>query len=262
MGLINKVRNRAQQAYLSQLSLGQLRSKLAAKRGVITLCYHALDQSLTDYPYRTSAAALEEHLRFLMTFCDILPAHEAIALLRAGGLRQRSRPVAVITFDDGYMCNWTQATPVLEALQIPAMLFAPKDLIMQEGDTYVSSVILKKMHAHPLWTVGPHGVTHNVLTGFLQAGMVKELIESRRWLDDLLGEMPLGFAYPQGQLSPAIVAEAAKHYQFGFATDTRTGSTFDPLQIRRYCPQASDDPLKSFAKALLGAPWETGKEIS
>ena len=133
---------------------------------------------------------------------------------------------------------------------------------MQEGDTYVSSVILKKMHAHPLWTVGAHGVTHNVLTGFLQAGMVKELIESRRWLDDLLGEMPLGFAYPQGQLSPAIVAEAAKHYQFGFATDTRTGSTFDPLQIRRYCPQASDDPLKSFAKALLGAPWETGKEIS
>jgi len=116
---------------------------------VLTLCYHALYQVIVGFPYTTSAAAFDARITFLRDSFDSVPVQTAIDALGSGQLKTRARPMAVICFDDGYRCNWTQATPVLERHAVPAILFAPRDLIRQPGQTYLSESQLNDLAAHP-----------------------------------------------------------------------------------------------------------------
>lgn len=258
MSLTTKIARKLRQQSLSRLSLAQLQTRLAARRGAVILCYHALDDALDAYPYRTRATALDAQLTFVRDACDILPLTEVVGLLRAGTLPTRDRPVAAICFDDGYACNATQGTAVLDRLDLPATLFAPRDLIHSPGPTYMSEATLRTLSTHPLWSIGAHGITHNVLTGFHPADVQAELEQSRHWLADVLGHAPQGFAYPQGQLCPAIRDATARLYDHAMATDTRAINGFDPHQIRRFCPDQRHDDLACFGRDLLMAPIDDG----
>jgi peptidoglycan/xylan/chitin deacetylase (PgdA/CDA1 family) len=233
--------------------LEALQEKLGARRGVVILCYHALSDALDAYPYRTRATAFDAHLSFLNQVFDILPAVEAVEALKDGTAETRTRPIAVITFDDGYRDNWTDATPILEKHGTPGMLFASRDLIQRDGDTYMSEDELRQLAAHPLWQVGAHGVSHNVLPGFLPVDQEREMTDCNAWLSDLLGAPPVGFAYPQGQISETTVALARRHYDFAFSTDQRLSNGFDAYQIRRHCPVQAEDDVRVLARALVEA---------
>lgn len=260
MGIITKLGQKLHRQWVARQSLDQLKTRLSARRGVLTLCYHALDRDIVGYPYTTSAAAFDAQITFLRDIFDIVPVQTAIDALGSGQLKTRARPMAVICFDDGYRCNWTQATPVLERHAVPAILFAPRDLIRQPGQTYLSEPQLKDLAAHPLWQVGAHGVTHNVLPGFLPADQSYEINESHDWLADLLGVPPDGFAYPQGQISAPTVAITQDRFAYAFSTDQRLGPAFDIHQIRRFCPTRAHDTLHSFARDLVSAPMENGHD--
>lgn len=256
MDITGKIRNKLIRMWLARQSLAQLKARLADRRGVLGLCYHALSDDLGDYPYRTSAAAFDAQLGFLTELFDVVSVAQAVEMLRNGSVAERDRPLAMICFDDGYRCNWTQATPVLERHKLPATLFAARDLVRQPGPTYLSETELVTLAAHPLWEVGGHGITHNVLTGFVPEDQSYEIAQSKVWLSDLLGQEPDGFAYPQGQLSPGIVEKTREAFAYGLATDQQTVPGLDLYQIRRFCPMQVHDDLHQFAQALLSAPLE------
>lgn len=260
MGITGKIAAKVRTARIARLDLATLERKLAARRGVLTLCYHALDEALGAYPYRTRRDAFDAHLGFLDRIFDVVPAGEAVAALRDDAVVTRDRPMAVICFDDGYRCNLTEATPVLERHGMPAMLFAARDLIRQPGQTYMGEAELRQLASHALWDCGAHGITHNVLPGFLDVDQAYEITESKRWLADLLGQDPCGFAYPQGQISPSVVRHAQQAFGFAMSTDQRLGAAFDPHQIRRFCPTQDHDDLHLFACALVQTPFETGRD--
>lgn len=258
MSLAARLRARARDAWLARQDLAQLRRRLARRRGVLGLCYHAMSGELEAYPYRTSPARFEAHLRLLKELFEIVSVAEAVDILGRGDAATRDRPLATISFDDGYRCVWTEATPVLERQGVPATLFAPRDLVRQPGPTHLSEDELVALASHPLWEVGGHGLTHNVLTGFLPEDQRREVEGSALWLEALLGPGPRGFAYPQGQISRTAVESTRSHFAYGLSTDRRLSSGFDPYQVRRFCPTRDHDDLAVFARALLGAPMETG----
>lgn len=61
-------------------------------------------------------------MRALSQMADVVPLQELHTSLRKG---RRSRPVAAVTFDDGYLDNLLAAKPVLDSLDIPATIFVP-----------------------------------------------------------------------------------------------------------------------------------------
>ncbi len=258
MNLLSKLKSKARRNWLQRQTLDRLQRLLSDKRGTLGLCYHTLAPEIEGYPYRTSCRAFDEQLRFLKDVFDLRSVADATDDLIDKTMGKGDRPVAYICFDDGYRDNLTLANAVLEKHEVPAMLFVARDLIQNDTATHMSEAELTELVSHPLWALGAHGITHNVLTSFMTQDQTSELTDCRDWLTNLTGIAPDAFAYPQGQISSGLISEVARVYDRAFVTDTRICHQFDRHQIRRYCPTAADDDIKNFAIALLEAPFENG----
>jgi peptidoglycan/xylan/chitin deacetylase (PgdA/CDA1 family) len=81
--------------------------------------------------------------------------------------------------------------------------------------------------------VGSHTMTHAELTRLDDAALRRELVDSKHYLEDLLGEPVPAFCYPRGHFNRrlcALVAEAG--YQLGRTTVAfRTDYEFDPIRM-------------------------------
>ncbi|MCE2450014.1 MAG: polysaccharide deacetylase family protein [Candidatus Latescibacteria bacterium] len=146
---------------------------------------------------------------------QVITLAQYVAQVRQGA---STRHTAVLTFDDGYVGFRTVVLPVLETFEWPAALFVPVDWLgrYNDWDQSISPIPLAildwgaliQIAAHPLITVGSHGLSHRSL-GRLKLGEVeRELQISKAVLEERL-ERPVDyFSFPFGQLKdihPAAV---------------------------------------------------------
>ncbi|MCU1282699.1 MAG: polysaccharide deacetylase [bacterium] len=91
--------------------------------------------------------------------------------------------------------------------------------------------------------VGSHGVEHQPLVTCDDAGVREELVASRRALESELGLAATAVAYPNGDVSAPIAAQArAAGYRIGFSTaDRHCRADDDALVLPRILIGASDD---------------------
>ncbi len=97
------------------------RARVRFKPGAVILIYHRV-ASLPNYPYPivSTPENFAEHMDLLNKhYCPI----SLIDLLDAIDRRKIPNRAVVVTFDDGYIDNLTQALPILETYQIPATIF-------------------------------------------------------------------------------------------------------------------------------------------
>lgn len=256
MKIISRIQNRLRYELIEHKSLPALKKELSCCRGLVVLCYHTMEEKLADYPFCTHPDALNQHLSFLKEIFDVMPASEAIQVMESGTLASRRRPVAVITFDDGFRDNLYIATPLLEKYNLPALLFPVKDHICRNRRTYMNQEELRVLSRHTLWKIGAHSVSHNSLYSWVQEDLEHEITESKIWLSELTGYTPDAFAYPQGKLSARIVAAVRPHFSYAFTVTRHLGNSYDRHQIRRICLDNQHDDLTTFAKYLAFMPWE------
>lgn len=76
-----------------------------------------------------STETFRQHCELLHKAFDVVSLETAMYCL--SGERKTKRPLAVITFDDGYLDFYEQAFPVLNKLGLPATVFLPTDCIGQ-----------------------------------------------------------------------------------------------------------------------------------
>lgn len=256
MGLINRISTQLSRRWLSHMPITVLQQRLSRRSGATGLCYHSISCDYPDYPYATTPDAFEEHLKFLSETFDIRPLRQVVDILTSEEPAGYGKSLAFISFDDAYRDNLYAATPILEKFDIPATLFAPRDLVRHDNTTHMSEEELKLIATHPLWDLGGHSLTHNPLAALTPEDMRHELAESQTWLEDLVCQPIDAFAYPLGSISDVVVEIAREYYSFAVSTDRSTCSTFDPLQIRRYCPTRHDNPAHALAQSLLLNPYE------
>lgn len=107
-----------------------LRSKFfkAQKNKVVILMYHGIVPRAPDLPdwCLVTEKDFEDQIAILQKNFDILPLREAITKLNKGTIK---KPTAVITFDDGYLNNYTNALPILEKFGAPATIFLTTNFI-------------------------------------------------------------------------------------------------------------------------------------
>lgn len=151
----------------------------------------------------------------------------------------------VITFDDGYEDNYKYAYPILKKYHFTATIFVVVNSI---GKTNFFDV---RRHAQPVnrmlnWneikeldangiTIGAHTMNHPHLAKIKPYQAEKEIIESKKALEKVLGKPVLVFSYPYGSYNKTV-EDFVKKAGFKVAVTTKQGINFsnaDPYALRR-----------------------------
>src|SRR6185369_16499304 len=97
-------------------------SRPVTASGIRVYCYHGVVEQIA-HPrlerYMTRLSDFQDHARFLSRF-HVVTLAEALEILKSPG--RESRPLALITFDDGYENNLV-ACEILAELKLPAAVF-------------------------------------------------------------------------------------------------------------------------------------------
>lgn len=149
-----------------------------------------------------------------------------------------------VTFDDGYLSVYEHAYPVLARRGIPATVYVVVDSIgdinewdRRAGDQeerMMTSAQIRELADHG-FEIGSHTLTHPRLTELDDVRLEREVADSRRKLEDLIGRKVLSFSYPYGNYDGRVLAAAAAA-GYARAVTTRLGIvnlTTNPLEIPR-----------------------------
>lgn len=176
----------------------------------------------------------------------------AIRLDRAGSFlaagEQHSRGV-VLTFDDAWADNHTNALGPLSAHRLPATLYAPSRLLGEPG--YMTRTQLLEMDGAGV-TIGAHSRTHPDLRACSHSELEREVRGSKDDLEELIAKPVTSFAYPTGLLDERVLA-AVVAAGFTSAVTTRAGwwrPATNALQIPRSFAQ--DFSEATFLAAIGG----------
>ncbi|MCK9531702.1 MAG: polysaccharide deacetylase family protein [Gammaproteobacteria bacterium] len=172
---------------------------------VTVLLYHRVTDAARDNlstgieQFDRQMALLRRHFRVLS-----LPQ-----LLRLGRVPMSDRPLACVTFDDGYLDNYVHAVPILTRHRIPAAFFVATGFIdstrqfphdIRRGNAFIPLMTwdqLREMHAAG-FTIGSHTVNHIDCAAEPEARVRAELEASRATLVRELGLEEIIFSYPYG----------------------------------------------------------------
>ena len=124
------------------------------------------------------------------------------------------RPV-LITFDDGYVDNYTNAYPILKKYNLKATIFIVTGFVSSRKG-YLTWDQLREMEQHGIMAQS-HTVTHAPLPELPDERIREELVQSKRTAEAELGH-PIDFiAYPTGVHDLHIVSIAKEAgYRGGF----------------------------------------------
>ena len=166
-----------------------------------------------------------------------------------GGPGLPPKPV-VLSFDDGYLSQYTHAKPALRALGWPGVLnlegknIGPGGLTRRQVRAMIGAG----------WEVDSHTLTHPDLTTLDDGSLRRELVGSRALLRRDFG-VPADFiAYPAGR-NDARVRAAAREAGYRAATTVDPGiasARNDPLGLPRIRVNGTDSPRTVLAHVRSG----------
>jgi peptidoglycan/xylan/chitin deacetylase (PgdA/CDA1 family) len=160
-------------------------------------------------------------------------------------IRKLPKKPVVLTFDDGYEDSYRNLLPLLREHKMKAVVYALGDRKHKtnfwdaaQGEpeaALLSGEQIKEMAESGLVEIGAHSLSHRKLTELPIVEMKKEVGESKKALENLLGEPVLSFAYPYGDLN-AEVKQAVREAGYTFGIGVGSGPTrfgADLMDIKR-----------------------------
>jgi peptidoglycan/xylan/chitin deacetylase (PgdA/CDA1 family) len=158
---------------------------------------------------------------------NVISLADLVNLLLCG--QEISPKTVVLTLDDGYEDNYFNVFPILRKYNFPATIFLNAGLI---GNYYFSRstnskfkmltwLQIRDMHRSGLVDFQPHGITHLKLAEISIEKAKKEIVGSKKIIEEKLGKKCRFFAYPYGSYNREVV-EILKRNNF------RAAVTVDP----------------------------------
>jgi peptidoglycan/xylan/chitin deacetylase (PgdA/CDA1 family) len=119
----------------------------------------------------------------------------------AGRVPLPAKPV-VLTFDDGYADLYTTAFPILQAHAFTAVAYIVSGFV--DRDRYVTHDQVLQMDRAGI-EIASHTVDHADMARASFGMATYQLVQSKHWLESLVGHPVVDFAYPSGRYSPQTI---------------------------------------------------------
>ncbi len=227
----------------------------------VILMYHLIraPQTPGEARYACPPKRFYRHLAWLKANRPLV----SLAQIEAAFAGKTTLPkgAVAITLDDGHGDNYAHAFPIAQKLKVPITIFLATAYLGQTNRW------MKGFSQHPMLTweqvqemhrygvaFGAHTATHPRLPELTPAQVKKELLNSKRAIEEALGIPCRHFAYPYGALDEAtrdLVAECG----YTLACSTRSGFNHlgrDPLVLHRIEVYGTDSVLKLKVKLAFG----------
>jgi peptidoglycan/xylan/chitin deacetylase (PgdA/CDA1 family) len=164
------------------------------------------DLSVTPANFEMQLAWLRSQGYQSITLADLV-YHLAV------GWSLPEKPV-ILTFDDGYRDNYTNAFPLLKRYGYVGTFFLVTRPIDYGDPAYLTWDMVKEMH----WAgmdFQPHSYRHFDLEGKDVDFLVYEIVGSKEAVEARTGETARFFSYPSGRYDPQTVAVLQSAYFWG-----------------------------------------------
>ncbi len=194
-------------------------------------------------------------MRYLKEKCEVITIADLVKIYQnPSKLNKTSRPRVVISVDDGFRDNYTNAFPILKEFGLPAAFFiTTKDIHWEDelngtGQRKLLNLNeMKEMRNHGM-TFCSHTYSHPNLT---RMGYEDQKMEIRRGMEELYEritdpEVRQVFAYPFGEYNQ-LTLEILKELKFKLGLTVwhhLNGAYENPLRLKRMTADGRDNLLK------------------
>jgi peptidoglycan/xylan/chitin deacetylase (PgdA/CDA1 family) len=222
-------------------------------RGVPVICYHSInDDPSVKNPIILSKEKLREQLQ---TIKD--NGYTTLTMAQLNDYLFEDKPIpeksVVITFDDGYEDNYTNALPILKEFNMNATIFVIQSYL--DKDPYLTTQQVKEMSDYGI-DIESHTVSHLRLSTLSYEDQLKELKDSKEKLESVINKPIISIAYPEGKYNEDTKkAFSEAGYSMGFTTERGYADRSDnPAELNRivldytYKPKDILNVLKNLKK--------------
>ncbi|MEJ5197936.1 MAG: polysaccharide deacetylase family protein [Anaerolineae bacterium] len=206
---------------------------VARSARVPILMYHYVSEPPADADiYRkdlsVTPSRFESHLRYLQeNGYQVITLDDLLGFL-AYGAPLPPRPV-ILTFDDGYADNYTNAFPLLRKYGMVGHFFIISDFVSQQRDGYMTWPQIEEM-ARAGQRFGSHSRDHPDLKGKPVDYLVWQALGGLEAIQEHLGYHPRWISYPAGSYDDQVIAVyRSAHYWGGLSTEQGATHTLDRI---------------------------------
>jgi peptidoglycan/xylan/chitin deacetylase (PgdA/CDA1 family) len=223
------------------------------------LLYHKVGPGPKKEKYRISPGRFNHQMGYLFNkgYRTISP-DDLLGFVKKG--KELDAKSILLSFDDGYMDNFTYAYPILKRYGFKATIFLVACYIGKQDGCHrqKSEEMLSWKEIMTLqeegFTFGCHTSTHPNLVNLSENELSVEIRDAKRILEEGLKEPVRYFAYPYGKFSSRIPEMVKKTGYIGaFSTlPGKNGIGEDPFLLRRILIRGYDTKLHFILNLKLG----------
>src|SRR5262245_16711045 len=196
---LNRVMKRA------VIAAGRCIPRSPASNRRLVFCYHSVRP--TRVHLSSTPDLFERHVEWLNEHCQVVSLR---TLASGAGVAHSGKPIAALTFDDGYQDNHSHALPILAKYRTPATFFITAGFVERDPEVlqrFARMVGGESAGFVPLdWPqvgellasgmeIGSHTYSHPNLARLSHEQTYEELRRSREVISDRLGRAIDSFAY-------------------------------------------------------------------
>lgn len=181
------------------------------------LVYHNIEEkpskvSNSELPYYVTPETLDEQFKYLSDNNYTSLTFKDLQLIEENKLKLPEKPV-IITFDDGRENQFTNAYPLLKKYNLKAVFYVFTNAIDREN--YLTWDQLKELRDNNM-EIGDHTRYHWYLTKQTPEILEKEIINTKKLLEENLNIEVLSLAYPFGLYNDQVI-EYVTRAEFKYA---------------------------------------------
>lgn len=215
-------------------SVDQTATTRNEKIKIPVICYHSINKDPSGKsPIIISPEKFRQHLQ---TIKD--NGYTTLTMAQFNDYIFGDKPIpeksVLLTFDDGYMDNYTNAFPILKEFNMNATIFVISSYL--DGDIYMSPSNIKEMSDYGI-DIESHTVSHLRLSELSYEQQFNELKNSKQTIEKITGKPVISIAYPEGKYNEDTTkAVLETGYAMGFTIDRGyVGIGDDSTLLSRLC---------------------------